>query len=110
MQKDDEKILSNRIDRVWFCDHIMDNSAIALSFYETMDNLRKMGYNPVGFCLNPEYKEKSGVGLVCEDKEFNTVWFHVNSYIIHKWAVQLKRTPPEDVIWEDDMMLEYLFK
>lgn len=102
-------ILSNHIDQVWFCEHTLDNSCLSFSFLETLDNLEKNGYTCKGVCLNPSYKEKSGIALVCEDSDFNTVWFHVNDYILYKWARELHRQPPEDVIWDDELIRKYLF-
>lgn len=102
-----EKVLSNRISQVWYSDHILDNSFLSFSVEETLKNMQRLHYQPIGVCLDPPIA--GGIALVFETKNFEQRWVHVGSNLMFSWLRELDMLPPADVVWDWDVIQKYVW-
>ena len=100
----------NTVPQVWYCEHIMDNTFISCSFSETQKRMDALRFRPVGVCLEPEYSPSSGIGLVFENERFETGWVHVNHALVMAWLKELHMLPPEDIIWDWEVIVRHVWK
>lgn len=80
--------LTNEIEQVYYCDHVMDNTFIKSRVYETVWELEDRGYTPIGYCTKPEYSPASGIAFVVKDKDDNDIWVHVPKNLFRSWLKQ----------------------
>ena len=105
-----EEVLKNVICDVHFSDHIMDNSFVSADIKETKSNMEKLGYTPIGVCLEPSYRTNLDPAIVFRNRDGDTGWVHVGQHIMIEWLTTLKMMPPDNVVWNWDVIKKYVWK
>lgn len=104
-----EESLKTIITHVHFSDHVMDNTFLSFDIKETKRNMEKLGYTPIGVCLEPSYRTLLGPALVFRNRDGDTGWVHVGQHIMIEWLIELKMMPPDDAVWDWDVIRKYVW-